>query len=98
MTLKQSRREKKDMRNTDSVTIDNKTRELIIKIPDTYVQLSSILTTVTMSVLDEIKEKANTNLYDACVYANCKMILENSEGAYEQIVREYNEVQNDSTD
>ena len=86
------------MRNTDSVTIDNKTRELIIKIPDTYVELLSILTTVTMSVLDEIKEKTNTNFYDACVYANCKMILENSEGAYEQIVREYNEVQNDSTD
>ena len=86
------------MRNTDSVTIDNKTRELIIKIPDTYVQLSSILTTATMSVLDEIREKTNTNLYDACVYSTCKMILENSEGAYEQIVREYNEVQNDSTD
>ena len=86
------------MQNTGSVTIDNKTRELIIKIPDTYVELLSILTTVTMSVLDEIKEKKNTHLYDACVYSNCKMILENSEGAYEQIVREYNEVHNDSTD
>lgn len=86
------------MLNTDSITIDNKTRELIIKIPDTNIELLSILITVTRSVLDEIKEKTNTTLYDTCVYANCKMILENSEGAYEQIVREYNEVQNDSTE
>lgn len=86
------------MENTHLIILDKKKKELIIKIPETYIGLASILTSVNHSVLEMIKEKTNKHLYDACVYASCKMILENSEGSYEQIVREYNEVQNDSTE
>lgn len=79
------------MQNTGSekpIRIDENNREMIIKLPNTTIEMMSILGTATLTMLETIKEQVGQNIAEGCAFAVCRLILDEYEGAYETLFQD----------
>ena len=88
MRLKQSRKGKKDMQNTDLeklVKVDDKKKTIMIEYPNNPIVFHSILTSLVIANLDTIKDTFGQALVDATAYATLKTIADQYQEAYEDL-------------
>ena len=88
MRLKQSRKGKKDMQNTDLeklIKVDDKKETIMIEYPNNPIVFHSILTSLVIANLDTIKDTFGQALVDATAYATLKTIADQYQEAYEDL-------------
>ena len=88
MRLKQSRKGKKDMQNTDLeklIKVDDKKETITIEYPNNPIVFHSILTSLVIANLDTIKDTFGQALVDATAYATLKIIIDQYPEAYEDL-------------
>lgn len=95
MTLKQSRKGKKDMQNTDLVTINEETKEMIIKLTDSPIEFLSLLTSILLANLDTLAEHSDRIIAKAYAFATAKSICDEYD-VYDDL-QKYRNVRSDST-
>ena len=88
MTLKQSRKGKKDMQNTDLeklIKVDDKKETITIEYPNNPIVFHSILTSLVLANLDTIKDTLGQPLGNAAAFATLKTIADQYQEAYEDL-------------
>ena len=88
MRLKQSRKGKKDMQNTDLeklIKVDDKKETITIEYPNNPIVFHSILTSLVIANLDTIKDTFGQALVDATAFATLKTIADQYQEAYENL-------------